>query len=376
MGRMTLALVGAAVVVIALSALTAFLRRGVSERRSLRHYQNALDTLRTVSDRMEPPRGVGPVRRGAPPSAGDRDRSAPVIDHSRPLGADDPSADADDVRYAGDDPYEIDIRGAGTAERPLVFSDVDSGRAPARQPPISGQPPVPGYGPRRDRHAVADGPGPILPQVLGAGLAIIVLVVIVTLVTGGGQAPARSHAALQPSTRPGHGARPAADVGSTTTTATPLGQELNTPPPTASAASYAAPAGDYTLTLLATNPCWVYAKDTATSQGIWSATMESGQSKVITANGPIAIQFGSVNSVAVTINGRAVSFPSGYSAGFLMTFVPPTPPPSTASSTPTTAAGATTTSTTTSTAAATTTSVSTAVSQSSTTSTTSGTAGP
>src|SRR5580692_6410805 len=92
---MTLALVVAAIVVFALAGLTAFVRRGVSERHSLRHYQDALDTLRTVSDRMDPPRGIGPVRRGAPPADGDRDRDrmAPVIDHAQPSAPVDRSAD-------------------------------------------------------------------------------------------------------------------------------------------------------------------------------------------------------------------------------------------------------------------------------------------
>ena len=53
MGVMTVGLVIAGIVVVGVVLLAVRWRSASSEQQALRHYQHALDTLRTVSDRME-----------------------------------------------------------------------------------------------------------------------------------------------------------------------------------------------------------------------------------------------------------------------------------------------------------------------------------
>lgn len=58
MGTMTVGLVIAGIVVVGVGMFAMRWRSASSEQQALRHYQNALDTLRTVSDRMESSRPV------------------------------------------------------------------------------------------------------------------------------------------------------------------------------------------------------------------------------------------------------------------------------------------------------------------------------
>jgi len=72
MGEMTVGLVIAGVVVIGIVALAMRWRFASGEQQALRHYQNALDTLRTVSDRMESARPAVEPRSQTAPQTGEQ----------------------------------------------------------------------------------------------------------------------------------------------------------------------------------------------------------------------------------------------------------------------------------------------------------------
>ena len=75
MGGMTVGLVIAGVVVIGVVLLVLRWRLAGGEQQALRHYQNALDTLRTVSDRMESSRPPISATRQVDPEQVDREHA-------------------------------------------------------------------------------------------------------------------------------------------------------------------------------------------------------------------------------------------------------------------------------------------------------------
>ena len=79
MGTMTVGLVIAGIVVIAVVLLAMRWRSASSEQQALRHYQHALDTLRTVSDRMESSRpAVEPKSQLQAPDRDEVSAGAPI----------------------------------------------------------------------------------------------------------------------------------------------------------------------------------------------------------------------------------------------------------------------------------------------------------
>lgn len=85
MGTMTVGLVIAGVVIVGIVLLVLRWRMASGEQQALRHYQNALDTLRTVSDRMESSRpAVSPSKQAdEEPGTGSTRRPAARVDLTR-----------------------------------------------------------------------------------------------------------------------------------------------------------------------------------------------------------------------------------------------------------------------------------------------------
>jgi hypothetical protein len=108
---------------------------------------------------------------------------------------------------------------------------------------------------------------------------------------------------------------------SSTTTVPPTIQ-----PTTSSAveAAYTAPAGNYTVALTATAPCWVEAEEVATGAVVFTSTLTAGQSQQIPATGDLSVRLGAAFVVTVTLNGEPITLPAGHGSPFDVTFLAPT----------------------------------------------------
>ena len=166
-----------------------------------------------------------------------------------------------------------------------------------------------------------------MPVVLGVLVILVVIAVVVALAFGIGK-----HNTASPPTTAHHGATPGHDKSNTTSTSTATTTSTTAPPsvvPEAStatdaAATYAAPAGNYTVTLTSSGACWVYAKVASTGAVLWTGTLDQGQAQQLTGAGQIVVQMGHANTMSVTMNGVPVQYPAQYQAVFTMTFAPST----------------------------------------------------
>ena len=86
--------------------------------------------------------------------------------------------------------------------------------------------------------------------------------------------------------------------------------------------SYPAPPGNYAVTLSPGERCWVMAKSQSTGSVLWTGMTYPGQSQVISASGTVTIELGAAYKMSVTIAGKLLAFPSGYSSPFTMTLTP------------------------------------------------------
>ncbi|MHB8263418.1 MAG: hypothetical protein ACYDGY_06700 [Acidimicrobiales bacterium] len=86
--------------------------------------------------------------------------------------------------------------------------------------------------------------------------------------------------------------------------------------------SYPAPPGDYSVTLSPGERCWVMAKSQTSGNVLWTGMTYPGHPQVISANGPATIELGAAFNMSVTIAGKVLSFPAGYSSPFTMTLTP------------------------------------------------------
>ncbi len=77
----------------------------------------------------------------------------------------------------------------------------------------------------------------------------------------------------------------------------------------------------YALSLSATGAeCWIDATDTATGSVLFTGTLFSGQSHTIAATGPVTVIAGAPAAFSATVDGTAVTLPSGYQAPFTLRF--------------------------------------------------------
>lgn len=109
----------------------------------------------------------------------------------------------------------------------------------------------------------------------------------------------------------------------TPTTAVPPRFLPDTATATATTATYAPPAGTYTLTLATTTgDCWL----TVTTNGasVFSQTLPPGQRKSLTLSGATTILIGAPTYLAVTLDHEPVVLPAGFQTPFTMTLQPAT----------------------------------------------------
>jgi hypothetical protein len=423
MGGMTIGLVIAVIVVIVVALIAMRWRSASGEQQALRHYQHALDTLRTVSDRMESSRPV--VEPKSQAGSGDHDTVSdrPVPDRSVPdrsgtldrTGAS--RRQAPQQRQGESDRQVVSNRQGTTARSPSgtvawsTASETDQvtstksvrqgqreqsgtpgpatrqgslarqitearqtqaarrAQAPAGDEPTAGpsdqeQPQKSGGGTNghtshgvlvfeedtlglepSQAHASGSFAGPVvtragrralqrssrpqsrMPVVLGSLVILVVIAVVVALALGVGKHPTTSPpTTAHHSTNPGHHNSDTTSTSSSTTTSSTAPPSVVPEASTATdaAATYTAPAGNYTVTLTSSGACWVYAKSAATGDVLWTGTLNQGQAQQLTGTGEIVVQMGHANTMSVTLNGVPVQYPPQYQAVFTMTFAPPT----------------------------------------------------
>lgn len=312
MGAMTLGLVIGLAAVVSLLVLGASRRALLDERQSVRHYQQTLDTLRSIGDRSSgrapdvalrhqpaatarrtttklasssprtrmrapdaPPASLG---RSAPPPKLLFDDTASHVTNGRPTNgqAADPATVVDD---GGGDPASRAEANRAIGQRPLAGAVLArSGRSAVSTPPIA-----------------------------AAAVVVIVVGVIVgavVLSSGGTHRPPQA----RPATR------------GTSSHTTPVDTVL-VPVQSASsfAATYRVTTASYVLQLTASNPCWVYATDSA-GHVLWTGTLDAGQTQAVSAQGEAVVHLGAASNIAISAGGRKVQFPSGFLSPFVATF--------------------------------------------------------
>ncbi len=153
-----------------------------------------------------------------------------------------------------------------------------------------------------------------------AAVAAVAVLIVVLIVTG-------LH-----SNSPAHHAKSRATATSQPRSGTPPRHQTtttSTAPPSVSApqagsahtAIYQVAATSYSLALAATTgECWIEATNTATGSVLFTATLFSGQSHTIAATGPVTVIAGAPAAFSATVDGTAVSLPSGYQAPFTLSF--------------------------------------------------------
>jgi hypothetical protein len=164
-----------------------------------------------------------------------------------------------------------------------------------------------------------------VPTVLGVLFAVVVIAVVAVLATGIG-----THHTTSPTTVVHHHrTTPVNHPKTTETSGTTSTTAVLTVQPVASTvtpqgATYLAPSGQYTVMLMSSGPCWVYATLAATGARLWTGTLNQGQAQALTGTGQINVQLGHANTMTETLNGTPVQYPAQYQAVFTMKFVPST----------------------------------------------------
>jgi hypothetical protein len=183
------------------------------------------------------------------------------------------------------------------------------------------------------------------PRRLGGPLAAIgvaVVLVVVLIVTGlhgttpthhGGSSTATT-TAHTPTTVAGHSGTKVASHGgghhgrgtaTTTTTTTTAAPVVSAPSAvTSGGATYQVTAATYSLSLAASSgECWVEATNPSTNAILFSGTLLAGQSHIVAATGPVTVIAGAPGVFVATVNGVAVTMPTGAQAPFTLTFLTP-----------------------------------------------------
>jgi hypothetical protein len=373
MGTMTVGLVIAGIVVVAVVLLAMRWRSASSEQQALRHYQHALDTLRTVSDRMESSRpavepksqlqapdrdevsagaqsgavaweerhqrsetrvssrtvpapaqarrGASEVVRGAPGPS-----HAPVRASSRPspprLDEDPEATPAQGLARTERSPQP----GLHTGSEPVLVFDEDAvGAEPAATSNGAYS------GPTVTRASLralqrSSRPASRVPVFLGVSVVVVAVAVLVVLAAGLG-----SHHTTTPTTlahhhvtSPPHHSTTTQTSASTTTTTVVQTVQPEASTATTQGATYPAPSGRYTVMLTSTGDCWVYATLASTGAVLWTGDLVQGQAQALTGAGEIDVQLGHANTMTETLNGTPVEYPAQFQAVFTMKFVPST----------------------------------------------------
>lgn len=329
-------------------------RRAGAEVSSVQGYQHTLSTLEGIRSRAEH-RGVRPGEPAAP-GGGVTGSSAPSAPSPDWGAADRGAAD----RGAADD--VADGRGVAgpTADRGrrLVFDSASSvghferDRRPATTAPGPVQ--LSPHGQHRALSAMNHGPrrvgGPILVALIVLGL----VGVVVEIGLHQKPKPAASHDRTATTAHPaGHttgtgrtathgGSTPRTPTSSgsgrthrsggtaasgshhrhTSTTTTTAPTSFTAANVTANGATYAVPAGSYSLSLATTNgPCWIFVTNSAGST-VFTETMPPGSRHSLTASGALQVELGAPGSISVEVDSRPLVLPNGYQSPFTMSVQP------------------------------------------------------
>ena len=340
-GVLALAAIGAVALVGAVLAGATW-RRGIDERQSVKEYHTTLETLRHVSDRVEPSRptsapagrkaagldsaAVPGTRDAAKARAGTvapekvveglaRGRaSAPPEPASAPwrrgAGADTAGAASGSPGAANGSNGSHGSDGSDGSERPaLVFDDASPPGAFTPDP-----------GARRAIERMRGRPASGGSRVL-TGLALAVGVVLVAgLVAGVVLAVSSSH-----TTNAAHGStHSTSSTPRVSSHAAPSTAPVTVQPAssTAATATYTSPSGSYTVVLSTSGLCWILATDLDTGRVLWTGTMDAGQSQTLTGTGPMRVEIGAASVIAMTLQGSPVVLPSPFQSPFTATFTP------------------------------------------------------
>jgi hypothetical protein len=210
--------------------------------------------------------------------------------------------------------------GDGTA--PVSFDDAAESPLPLPLPP---PPDATGSMWQRDRTMDAINHRPRRLAAPATAVAAVIVIVIVLLITGSHSVAPPHHgkadAAAAHARRPGKVR--AHHVATTTSTTLPLVSQ----PAVASdhEATYSVGLTSFPIVLSATSgPCWVEATDTANGSTLFTGVLEPGQQHTVDATGSLSVIAGAPAAFAATIDGAAVTLPSGYQAPFTLQFVPTT----------------------------------------------------
>ena len=156
-------------------------------------------------------------------------------------------------------------------------------------------------------------------------LVAVLIVVGIVVVLEKNHHTAAPTAHKNTSTTPHHSKPPPKTTTPTTnppTTTVPSTLQPESGSATSQEAAYAAPNVPYTVTLSSSGPCWIYASLQPAGTLVWTGVLNAGQTQNLSASGQLEVKFGHANTVAVTMNGVPVEYPSQYQAVFTMQFVP------------------------------------------------------
>jgi hypothetical protein len=171
----------------------------------------------------------------------------------------------------------------------------------------------------RSRHAV-----PVATAAV-AVVAIAAAALFASRAVGHGH-PTSSRATVTTSRGRGSGTAPAKHhhghpSSSTTTTAPP-----QVAPASVGAggttARYSVPgSGPFTVTVAASEPCWIDATEASSGSVLWTGTLHAGGSQSVQSSGTLSLELGAPGAT-LTVDGTPVSFPAGMHTPFVATFVP------------------------------------------------------
>lgn len=159
--------------------------------------------------------------------------------------------------------------------------------------------------------------GPPILIVILAVLLVVAAAVLVVHSTRGGGAKA-GHVATRPSQGRRHSTKPVISKSAAPAVVEPTSSDAQS-----ATAYYSAPSGSYTVSVVASAPCWTALKGTQYGGDVWAKTLQPGQSETYTATGPLWVDLGASVGVAITLNGTPVALPPGHPDVFNLSFQPP-----------------------------------------------------
>jgi uncharacterized protein DUF4115 len=321
---LALAAIGALALAGAVAATVTW-RRGMDERQSVKEYHSTLETLRHVSDRVEPTRsrpatngsgraqatraGAAPARsRGAVADTGATTTPAPARARQRPSR---PVIEAPATADAGTNGSGA-VAGTSADRVALVFDDA-APAAPAATADPEARRAIARMGGARSATRPTRGNRTVLTTAAAVVAVAVLAVVAVVLVPS--HSPPRAS-----STR----STPRASTHSTSPAPTTAPGTVQPSVSSASSATYGAPTGAFDVVLSATGLCWVMAVDQGTGKVVWTGTMTTGQSQSIPASGQMKVTLGAASDVTMRLGGKTVVLPTGYQSPFVATFAPGT----------------------------------------------------